>query len=192
MKLRTFTLSAFMIAACATEGQVVINVDALQKGPEISETHYGIFYEDINHAADGGLYAELIRNRSFEDDAMQLHNPKREHGSSTSHNISNWFTVGGATISLTQQNLLNSVQHNALDLRLSAPGDGIRNEGFWGMNAVAGQKYQLTFFAKSEQGYKGSLIAQLVSADGKVLGSATVKVKASGKWKKYSVHPTNA
>lgn len=186
MKLRTFTLSAFMIAACATEGQVVINVDASQKGPEISETHYGIFYEDINHAADGGLYAELIRNRSFEDDAMQLHNPKREHGSSTSHNISNWFTVGGATISLTQQNLLNSVQHNALDLRLSAPGDGIRNEGFWGMNAVAGQKYQLTFFAKSEQGYKGSLIAQLVSADGKVLGSATVKVKASGKWKKYS------
>ncbi len=59
-----------LMASMATSlsAQVVINVDAYNQGPAISPTLYGIFYEDINHAADGGLYAELIRNRSFEDD----------------------------------------------------------------------------------------------------------------------------
>ena len=186
MKLKTFALSTFMAATCAANAQVVINVDALQKGPEISPTHYGIFYEDINHAADGGLYAELIRNRSFEDDTMPQGNRRRGRDNSATSGISNWFAIGGANISLTQQNLLNNVQHNALDLRITSPGDGVRNEGFWGMNAVADQKYQLTFFAKSEQGYKGTLKAQLVSAGGTELGSVSVKVNASGKWKKYT------
>ncbi|MDE5969159.1 MAG: arabinosidase, partial [Muribaculaceae bacterium] len=92
----------------------------------MSPTHYGIFYEDINHAADGGLYAELIRNRSFEDDSTPI----------------NWFGVGDAKISLVQDALLNDVQHNALNVTVSSPGDGVRNEGFWGMNAVKGRTYR--------------------------------------------------
>ena len=151
------------------DGQVIISIDAQRQGPAISPTHYGLFYEDINHAADGGLYAELIRNRSFEDG-----------------DTGSWHAVGGAGLSLTQMNMLNSVQHNALDLTFSAPGDGVSNEGFWGMNVVDGQKYELSFFAKSDQGYKGTLNASLVSADGRTLGSASVRVKASGKWKKYT------
>lgn len=68
MKKRTFTIVAgCLMAAVGTHAQVVIDVDAQQRGPKISPTHYGIFFEDINHAADGGIYAELIRNRSFED-----------------------------------------------------------------------------------------------------------------------------
>lgn len=177
MKIKFYALCAFLTASCFANAQVVINVDALQKGPEISPTHYGIFYEDINHAADGGLYAELIRNRSFEDDSMLPDN---------SGKISNWNAVGKANISLTQNNLLNSVQHNALDLKLTASGDGVQNEGFWGMNVVAGQKYQLSFFAKSDQGFKGTLNAKLVSIQGNVLGSVAINVKASVKWQKYT------
>ena len=62
------TLLACFITACnlSTRAQVNIDVDVAQKGIEISPTLYGIFYEDINFASDGGLYAELIRNRSFE------------------------------------------------------------------------------------------------------------------------------
>ena len=60
-----FLSIAMMAAASMAQAQVNINIDAQQRGPEISPTHYGIFYEDINHAADGGIYAELIRNRSF-------------------------------------------------------------------------------------------------------------------------------
>lgn len=71
MKKYSFLLSALLLTACTEKAQVVIDVDAAQQGPEISPVHYGLFYEDINHAADGGLYAELIRNRSFEDNTMQ-------------------------------------------------------------------------------------------------------------------------
>jgi hypothetical protein len=45
--------------------QVSMTLDATQRGPKISPYQYGLFFEEINHAGDGGLYAELIRNRSF-------------------------------------------------------------------------------------------------------------------------------
>ena len=178
-------LSALLITTCSVKAQVVIDVDAMQQGPKISPVHYGLFYEDINHAADGGLYAELIRNRSFEDNTMRQDDLSRTK--SEFSKISNWFAVGNAQMNLTQENLLNKVQHNALNVKFTAAGDGVRNEGFWGMNAAYGRKYELSFFAKSDKGFKGTLTASLVSADGKSLGSAPVKVKASGKWKKYSV-----
>ena len=163
---------------------MVIDVDAAQQGPEISDVHYGLFYEDINHAADGGLYAELIRNRSFEDNTMQQDDLSKTKGEYSE--ISNWFAVGNAQMSLTQKNLLNKVQHNALNVKFTAPGDGVRNEGFWGMNAVEGQKYELNFFAKSDKGFNGTLTASLISVNGENLGSTPIEVTASGKWTKYS------
>ena len=127
MNIRHLIAASLILMPFAVEAQVVINIDAAKRGPMISPTHYGIFYEDINHAADGGLYAELIRNRSFEDDT----------------NPCNWFGVGNANISLVQDNLLNDVQHNALNVVLSGSGDGVRNEGFWGINAVKGREYKI-------------------------------------------------
>ena len=166
-------LAAVLLAATAhaAGAQVVINVDAARRGPEISPVHYGIFYEDINHAADGGLYAELVRNRSFEDDATA---PQA------------WHSVGGARLALTTDGLLNHVQHHALSVTIAAPGDGVRNEGFWGMNAVKGREYKLSFWAKSDAGYKGTLTARLQSATGDVLGQTPVKVALTKDWKKYT------
>ena len=66
MKKPHLLLTACLLCSGAA-AQVTIDIDANQRGPKISPTHYGIFFEDINHAADGGIYAELIRNRSFED-----------------------------------------------------------------------------------------------------------------------------
>ena len=167
--------------------QVVINIDATQKGPKVSPTHYGIFYEDINHAADGGLYAELIRNRSFEDDNMTGgRNMRRRGGTTETTHVSNWFAVGDASIKLIQDNLLNEVQHNALSVMLSKAGDGVRNEGFWGMNAVRNTKYQLSFWARSQNGYNGTITAQLQSANGQSLGNIKIKADFGKEWKKYT------
>lgn len=179
MKIRQFMLAGLVCAALGATAQVVINIDAGQRGPVISPTHYGIFYEDINHAADGGLYAELIRNRSFEDDA-----------DSQPGSISNWRVVGGAQMALVSDGLLNDVQHNALKVTVGNAGDGVLNEGFWGMNAVEGRKYRLSFWAKSDRKYKGTLTARLRSADGRQLGQTDVKVSLSGKWKKYTAEIT--
>ena len=67
------TLALGLAAACAAPavGQVTVNIDAGSRGAKIGDLHYGIFFEEINHAGDGGLYAELVRNRSFEDNASK-------------------------------------------------------------------------------------------------------------------------
>ena len=61
---KSVLLTGCALFALAIQAQVTIDIDIQQRGPKVSPMLYGIFYEDINHAADGGIYAELIRNRS--------------------------------------------------------------------------------------------------------------------------------
>lgn len=85
--------------------QVKISLNVDTPGVAVSKYLYGIFFEDINHAADGGLYAEMVSNRSFEDN---------------SNYPINWqlITLNGATgaISLDNSNLLNKAQTYCLKI----------------------------------------------------------------------------
>src|SRR3974390_1180642 len=97
-----------------------ITVQGDQPGVPISSNLFGIFFEEINSAGDGGLYAELVRNRSLED----------------ASNPANWslVTSGGATGTLTVDNSLplSSTNSNALKLTQSGSGTaGAANTGFW-------------------------------------------------------------
>ena len=175
------------VFAAAVRAQVMIDIDAQQRGPKVSRMLYGIFYEDINHAADGGIYAELIRNRSFED------GPR--YGAPA--DMQGWSTYAAAPSQLTAKliqptkktPLLNAVQHNALELNVKASPSVpvcLVNEGYWGINAVQGRKYRLTFWAKTLK-YQGSVKATLCSKDGSQLYAETVVGNFGvGKgWKKY-------
>ena len=177
--LLAFTL---LFSSVSLWGQVTIDVDAADKGVKISPNLYGIFFEDINHAADGGLYAELISNRSFED--------SRE-------NIPTWSTYAstGSTITatLTDKNLLNAAQGQALEVAVDATPAApvcLVNEGFWGINAVQGRTYKLSFWAKGS--YKGTLKACLSDKEGKQIYAETnVDAQLSAKdWKKYTATMT--
>ncbi len=175
--------------AAAVQAQVTIDIDAQQRGPKVSPMLYGIFYEDINHAADGGIYAELIRNRSFED------GPR--YGAPA--DMQGWSTYAAAPSQLTARliqptkktPLLNGVQHNALALDIKASATEpvcLVNEGYWGINAVQGRCYRLTFWAKT-QNYQGTLKATLCSKDGsRIYAETAVDGFAIGKskgWTKY-------
>ena len=152
---------------------VSIHVDVAQKGIEISPTLYGIFYEDINFASDGGLYAELIRNRSFEYDAEKPAHWKAE----------------GANIGLVAEGLLNEKQGHALKVEVTEPGGGISNEGYWGINAVAGTRYKLSFWTAPLQLPRGGETAfkvSLKSKDGKLLGETRINLLPTSKKKKSS------
>ena len=174
--------------------QVNISIDASDLGPKVSPTLYGIFYEDINHAADGGLYAELIRNRSFEDGSMQQQRrrgfggPERRQREPRKLNaIDAWSEVGNCSMKLVTTDLLNDAQNNALNVTIQGAGDGVRNEGFWGINAVAGQTYKLSFWAKAESGYKGNLTAVLRMDNGFTCSEAVkIPVKLKAKWQKFT------
>ncbi|MBR2101802.1 MAG: carbohydrate binding domain-containing protein [Prevotella sp.] len=189
-----FNKTILLIAGCAVfaavgQAQVTLDIDAQQRGPMVSPMLYGIFYEDINHAADGGIYAELIRNRSFED-GPRFGAPADMQG---------WSTYAAAPSQLTARliqpskktPLLNAVQHNALQLDVKASPSlpvCLVNEGYWGINAVQGRSYRLTFWAKTQK-YQGTVKATLCSQDGSQLYAETVvdgfaAGKAKG-WKKY-------
>jgi len=158
MNIKFFLTAALLTGALTTQAQVQISIDTNQRGPKISPTHYGIFFEDINHAADGGLYAELIQNRSFENDKQQ---PNAAQGKSL-------------RVIVTQAD----AQHLA----------GVSNEGYWGINAVKGRTYTLTFWAKSDKKYKGTLTALLRphTVNFGNLGMTSIPVKLTPKWQKYT------
>ena len=60
-------LTVLLFTGSLWAGTATINIDSAQRGPKINPRMYGIFLEEINHGVDGGLYAELVRNRGFED-----------------------------------------------------------------------------------------------------------------------------
>jgi len=177
---KKFLLASLALSAVLGHAQVTIDIDANERGVQVAPTLYGIFFEEINHAGDGGLYAELISNRSFED----------------GKDIPHWKTVGsGASIKLSNTDLLNKVQSNALQLTLSGKKNqqaGVSNDGFWGINAVQGRTYKLSFWAKAPKGYKGTLTAVLTSQDGtKTYAKTQVSAVLGKTWKKYTATLTS-
>ena len=166
--LKTFFACVFAAFGVNAGAQVNIKVDVAQKGIEISPTLYGIFYEDINFASDGGLYAELIRNRSFEYDAEKPAHWKAEK----------------SEISLVTDGLLNEKQGHALMVKASIPDAGISNEGYWGINTVAGTQYKLSFWIKVLHGKPGTMLTRLATKNGHTIGATTIDVKFRKDWQK--------
>lgn len=146
-----------------------------QRGPVIGPLHYGIFYEEINHAGDGGIYAELVRNGSME-----------ENGSNPDY----WWTIGDAAFSISSQNLLNGAQKRAMHLDLKKAGDGTRNIGYWGINIQQGVTYKASFWLRAKDGWTGDITLTLESYEGADLGHTTVHVDDAGTWRKYSAEIT--
>lgn len=159
--------------------QISLEVNMQERGAKIDSLHYGIFFEDINHAADGGLYAELVRNRSFEDcDSVPLYWNLNSIGAS-------------AEMKLEGDGLLNPVQRKALKVEIASVGKSgkveLANGGYWGINAVKGRKYTLSLWAKTA-GYKGTITASLQNEAGTVMyATARVAGKLKHGWRKYTV-----
>lgn len=175
MKRKSLMMATCVLMLCMeTQAQVIIKVREKETPTIVSPTLYGIFFEDINHAADGGLYAELIRNRSFEDD----------------DSVSAWSIKGAAngSMKLVHHDLLNSAQHNALLLDIPASSKTavhLVNDGFWGINAVKDRTYKLTFWAKGN--FKGELKVRLSNKEkGTVLAETRIEGRIGRRWKKFT------
>ncbi len=161
-------------------GEAKIIVDVNKPGHPISPMLFGIFFEDINLAADGGIYPELVRNRSFEDaDTLQ-----------------NWKFVSadaGSTASIITADVqarppippLNPFNRKSLCIK--AKGSfSLENDGYWGMNVVKGSSYSLRLAARTSDGFAAPLKVRLVSAEGNELASGEVKA-FDDSWQYHSV-----
>jgi alpha-N-arabinofuranosidase len=172
-----------VVFSSAQTPEPTIKIKADDTSVKVSPVLYGLMTEEINYAYEGGLYAELVRNRSFRDDPTQpLHWSVFDKGG------------GAGAISLDTSNPLNSAQPVSLKLAISkasaAQPVGIANEGYWGMAVRPETTYRASFYAKATADFSGPLTVSLMSKDGAtVFASAQVK-GISGQWAKYETEFT--
>jgi alpha-L-arabinofuranosidase len=154
-----------------------ITVDVDKPGHAVPSTLYGLFFEDINYGADGGLYAELVQNRSFEDDEP----------------LYGWQEAadGGAKGRLTvvSESPLNANNLHFLRMYVSNPGEqgyGVENSGFDGIALREDDKYFFSIYARRRAGDAAAL--HIVIKDGNASSLAAADIADIGtEWRKYEV-----
>ena len=158
------------VNANAQETDVMV-VQANKIGAEIQPTMYGHFLEDINFAADGGLYAELVKNRSFE----------------FPQNLMGWRTFGNVALKDD-----GPFERNPHYVRLSPAGHGakctgIENEGFFGIGVKAGEGYRFSVWARGEnQKIRVELVNTASMGESQVMTSDVMEIN-SREWRKYEM-----
>ena len=175
-KITLFCLFALSLVASAQTH--VLDVNTKKLGAPVQPTMYGIFFEDINYAADGGLYAEMVKNRSFE----------------FPQHLMGWRAFGNFEVEDD-----GPFERNPHFVRLKYSGHrdkftGLENEGFFGIAVKEGATYRFSVWARCPEGGQSTLEVSLV--DNSTMGEdqrfATVNVEISGKeWKKYTATLTS-
>lgn len=149
-----------------------LTLDTKKAGTAIQSTMYGLFFEDINFAADGGLYAELVKNRSFD----------------FPQSLMGWYAFG--KVEVKNDNPLFDKNPNYVVL--SDPGHphkrtGIENEGFRGMGFKKNESYRFTVWAKSLNTVENQGIRiDLLDSKNDILNTQKLVINSS-EWKKYEI-----
>lgn len=188
-----------------------IRIDLGQKGAVVSPNLYGIFFEEISHAGDGGLYAELVQNRGFEEHVLPSGMTYRdgkayapdamnyEHRNNRNWNIpwnmeekkmTGWkvtglkATVKGEVVEAKTPLHQNTPHAMQLDIKKVQKGGKavLANTGYWGIGLKAGERYDLRCYVKSAN-YKGTITARLQDgATGQSLGAVTLNSRQLKDW----------
>ena len=179
IQLAVLIFIAAPLAALA-QGVATLTIDPSKIVANVSPTLYGIMTEEINHSYDGGLYAELVSNRTFQ--------------TSRGLSLENWTLIQNgnsqATIEIDKTTgpsaaLPHSLKLVAVSANAKAAA-GFYNNGFWGMAVRPSTTYRGSFFAKADSSAIGSLTIRLVNdKTGSVAASTTVP-SLSSSWQSYS------
>lgn len=159
------------------QSEFQLEVDASESVAKVQPTMYGIFFEDINFAADGGLYAEMVKNRGFEFTLplMGWEQPKYDRFSlNTNSGIGTIIKTEGDP---ANRNFLCIIVNNDQNYDLI-------NEGFRGMGIKKGDNYKLSLKAKQVEGSISAIHVAFIDNDGKELGKTTLSIVGKD-WKTY-------
>ncbi|MCR5695519.1 MAG: carbohydrate binding domain-containing protein [Marinilabiliaceae bacterium] len=172
---KIFCAAALGLFSVASVAQTTINIDAKKPGAAIPSTLYGIFFEDINYAADGGLYAEMVKNRSFEF-------PQALMG---------WTSFGHVDVRND-----GPFERNPHYVRLTDPGHGekrtgLENEGFFGVTVKADAEYNFSVWARSEDQKESKIRVEIINpasmGESQVLAHQDITIIDNGEWNKYKI-----
>jgi alpha-N-arabinofuranosidase len=177
-------LASILICATAAVSCLAANptftIDASHPAGKVSPKLYGLMTEEINHSYDGGLYAELIRNRAFLDNATTP-----VHWSVVNDNDA------AATIALDSTNSFNDKLTTSLRLSVTKAAKnqpaGVANSGYWGIPVQPNTRYRASLLARADPDFSGPTTVSIVSEDGQTVYA---KEKFSGlttAWKKFEL-----
>jgi alpha-L-arabinofuranosidase len=191
-KFFTAALLAGMFGLTAHTRGAELTIDLAQAGKPISPDLFGIFFEDLNYAADGGLYAELVQNRSFEYQATEQ---------PTWGPLTGWEFVqrggGAGDLWVDSSGPLHPNNPHCALLRVKTAGEGVGllNAGFDGIAVTAGESYDFSVFARMLHVGDGRdskpvgtlpLNVRLETKDGTVLSEANLEASAPAEWRRLT------
>ena len=184
LDVRCWMLDVFLLCLLAgsARGQAAatMNIQVNQPGAVVSSNLFGIFFEEINFGGDGGLYGEMVRNRSF-------YNPA---------NADYWSSVttgtAGGAMNVDSTMPLNTNIPNSLKLTMTSGtgGIGAANSGYWGMSVSNGATCNLSFYARTTNGFSGAVTAKLQNAAGTTTYAQVSVSGLTGNWQKFSASLT--
>lgn len=162
-----------LLALCAllsfsVSAQYKMSVDITKKGSEIKDEMYGVFFEDINFGADGGVYAELVKNRSFE-----FHQP-----------LTGWTPFGVVEVNNEEpcfDRNPNYISITESGLRRLA---GIENEGFKGIGVKKEESYRFSVHARSKSAEPLKIRVDIINSDNNRIGGSELSIDGNT-WRKY-------
>ncbi len=186
--LRSTSATKLVALACALclnagNGQIAfaqsntITVQVDRPGATIAPTLFGLFFEDINFAADGGIYPERLKNRSFEfPEPLMGWKPVERGGAKGALNVINQDSENDAP----NQRFLR------INVEKEGGGFGVMNDGFRGIGVEQGAEYSFSVRARRADGAGNSLRIELEDADGRALGASTIS-GITPEWKQFTV-----
>ena len=206
-----FTLVLYIVPI-SSQITEIISIDGSKKKAVVPSSMYGVFFEEINHGGEGGLYAELVKNRSFEEKELPVGysvlNGKLVPPPVINHLTGN--VVGGsynwdasdypgwslkksgeadATMFLTKNNPLHLNTPNSMQINIINASSGVSlvNSGYWGIGVYKNKEYKLRFFLKTALNYTGKVTARLISSKNKIIAEKVSSVKNNGSWTEYNL-----
>jgi alpha-L-arabinofuranosidase len=194
--ISSFIFSLF-VCFTVTAGPGALNIYVSQPDGQVPKTFYGAFFEDINYSADGGLYAELIQNRSFEYNPSEAFEDLAGQKVDVAMNnllnrfgvlnpLTSWTASTGSTMNVKCDYPLNDNNSHYLQVSsLTGTKMTIFNSGYDGISLVQGKKFNFSFFAHRDKLLGSPFTISIVSPLGDVVGSCTLSV-GSKDWTKYT------
>ncbi|QEH39139.1 Extracellular exo-alpha-L-arabinofuranosidase precursor [Aquisphaera giovannonii] len=183
------------LAACAGLGSTAlpgradapatIDVDVDKPGVAIPADSFGLMTEEINHAYDGGLFAELIQNRTFQDPGSR--GGPGAGGVAVGGLPVHWSVIGPGKAATVDADPATPALPLSLKLELGGGESGVANDGYWGIPVRPNTAYTASFFAKASGGFAGPVTASIRIDDGGAIVAKADTPPVTGGWLKYTV-----
>jgi len=178
MKL-LFAVFAVVLSVAVARGQsaATLNIQVNQPGAVVSSNLFGIFFEEINSAGDGGLYGELVRNRSFED---------ATNSPVFWSLVTNGTATGQMLLDTSSPMSVSNLYSLALTKSSGVGSMGAANNGYWGIPLTNGATYKLEFYARGAAGFSGAVSVSLESSNGNTVYAQTNFTGLTTSWQHFT------